>query len=202
MAESEPSRLKFIDGSACHLSLTRLYGWAKRGEPCVYAVPGNTGQRRSIVALFSLTGAMERHRVQQGSLKGKDFADFVGDRVVPRLTPGDVLVLDNARCGHRVKRVRELVEAAGARLLFLPAYSPDFSPDFSPIELAWRKAKAQLKEAGARTQTALLPAVDAAMRSVSVADARAPSTLTAATGCQPRQRKRYNPNAINYRRSM
>lgn len=168
IAQEEPQRLQFIDESACHLSLTRLYGWAKRSERCVYALPGNSGTRQSIVALFSLSGAMEQHRVQKGSLRGEDFASFVQECVVSHLSAGDVVVLDNARC-HQVKRVRELIEAAGARLLFLPAYSPDFSP----IELAWRKVKASLREAGARTQEELLPAIDAAMQKVTVEDAQA-----------------------------
>ena len=64
--------------------------------------------------------------------------------------------------------VRELIETAGARLLFLPAYSPDFSP----IELAWRKVKAALREVEACTQETLLPAIDSAMQSITMEDAR------------------------------
>jgi transposase len=121
-----------------------------------------------MVALFSLSGAIEQYRVQKGALTGADFACFVQELVVPNLSAGDVVVLDNARC-HRVKRVRELIESVGARVLFLPAYSPDFSP----IELAWRKVKASLREAEARTQEQLLPAIDAAMQGVTVEDAQA-----------------------------
>jgi transposase len=72
-----------------------------------------------------------------------------------------------SRC-HQVTRVRELIEAAGARLLFLPAYSPDFNP----IELAWRKVKARLREAGARTQDRLLSVIDEAVQSVTITDAQ------------------------------
>ena len=167
IAEREPQRLKFIDESAFHLSLTRLYGWAKRNARCLYALRGNSGTRHSIVAVFSLRGGIEQYRVQKGSLTGEDFASFVKGCVVPTLNAGDVVIVDNARC-HRVKRVRELIETAGARLLFLPTYSPDFSP----IELAWRKVKARLRETGARTQEQLLPAIDSAMQSVTVEDAQ------------------------------
>ena len=121
-----------------------------------------------MVALFSRSGAIEQYRVQKGSLTGAAFASFVEGCVVPHLTRGDVVIVDNARC-HGVKQVRELIESAGARLLFLPAYSPDFSP----IELAWRKVKASLRQAGARTQETLLPAIDSAMLSVTVEDAQA-----------------------------
>jgi hypothetical protein len=120
------------------------------------------------VALFSLNGAIEQYQVQQGSLTGTDFANFVEDRVVPSLSAGDVVIVDNARC-HQVKRARALIESAGARLLFLPAYSPDFSP----IELAWRKVKARLREEGARVHGRLLSAIDEAMQSVTVEDAQA-----------------------------
>jgi transposase len=154
------SHLKFIDESACHLSLTRPRGWAKRGAPCVGRVPGNSGSRRSIVALFSPRG-MQSHRIQTGSLKGGDFEAFIRDQVVPLLASGDVVVVDNARC-HQGKGVREAVEAAGARLVFLPAYSPDLAP----IELAWRQVKVSLRQAGPRTPEALSAAVAQAMPQV------------------------------------
>jgi transposase len=146
----------------------RLYGWAKRGERCVYRVPGNGGPRRSMVGLFSLAGGIAAHRTQTGSLTAADFAGFVEQAVVPHLVTGDVVILDNARC-HQGVRVRALIEAAGARVLFLPTYSPDFSP----IELAWRKVKARLRAEGARTEETLRPAIEAAMRSVTAEDARA-----------------------------
>lgn len=160
------ARLKFIDESACHLSLTRSYGWARRGQACVGSVPGNTGQRQSMVALFSLSG-MESHRVQPGSLKQADFVAFVKEQVAPRLSAGDVVVVDNARC-HQGQAAREAIEAAGARLLFLPAYSPDFSP----IELAWRQVKAFLRQAEARTAADLREAIARAMRRVTAQDGR------------------------------
>jgi transposase len=166
--EGMAQRVKFIDESACHLGLARAYGWARKNERCVFKLPGNTGPRRSVAALFSLSGALEEYRVQDGSLKGADFAEFIERQVAPRLSPGDVLVLDNAQC-HKNKRARGLVEGAGARLLFLPAYSPDLSP----IELAWRKVKARLRRDGARTREALLECIAEAVRSVTAQDARA-----------------------------
>lgn len=160
-------RLKFIDESACHLGLTRLYGWSGRGEPCACRVPGNTGERQSVVGLFSVCG-MEGHAVEAGSLSGATFCAFLEARVVPRLSPGDWLIVDNARC-HQVKRVRELVEGAGARLVYLPAYSPDFAP----IELAWRKVKAYLRSVGARTKEALRQAIAQAVTRVTAQEAEA-----------------------------
>jgi transposase len=159
------SHLKFIDESACHLSLTRSYGWAGRGAPCVGQVPGNSGSRRSMVALFSCLG-IQTHRVQSGSLKQIDFESFIKEQVVPHLSRGDVVVVDNARC-HQGKKAREAIEAAGARLVFLPAYSPDFAP----IELAWRQVKAFLRQTGARTAESLLSAITQAMTRVTAEQA-------------------------------
>lgn len=74
--------------------------------------------------------------------------------------------MDNAAC-HLGRKSRELIDAAGARLLFLPPYSPDFSP----IEFAWRNVRAALREAGGRTAEALLSAIEAAMQAVTAQDA-------------------------------
>jgi transposase len=158
--------LKFIDESGCHLGLTRAYGWAKRSEKCHYRVPGNTGERKSMVALFSLAG-MEVHRLQAGSLKGEHFASFIEEAVLPCLRAGDVVVVDNARC-HYAKRARELIEGVGAALVFLPAYSPDYAP----IELAWRTVKSVLRQVEARTPAALADAVTEAIASVTGEEAR------------------------------
>lgn len=119
-----------------------------------------------MVGLFTLRDGMAAHRTQKGSLKAGDFQAFIQDIVAPGLAAGDVVILDNAAC-HRGKRVRALIEAVGARLLFLPPYSPDFSP----IEFAWRKIKADLREVGARTADLLLTAIDAAMQAVTTRDA-------------------------------
>lgn len=145
--------------------MTRSYGWAKRGKPCVGRVPGNSGRRQSMVALFALAGMMS-HRTQAGSLRQADFAAFVEDQVIPFLCAGDVVVVDNARC-HHSKVVKEAIESVGARLVFLPAYSPDFAP----IELAWRQVKAFLRRVQARTLVDLQAAMEPAMQQVTHANA-------------------------------
>jgi hypothetical protein len=157
IAQTEPERLKFIDESACHLSLTQMYGWAKRGECCVYAVPGNSGPRQSIVALFSLTGAMERHQVQPGSLKGADFANFVEGCVVPTLSAGDVVIVDNARyhqvtlpSGHARTRVDR---SGGSAIAVLARLFAGLQSDRVSL------AQGQSQAAGGRSADARSPAV-------------------------------------------
>lgn len=147
--------------------MTRPCGWAKRGKPCSGCVPGNSGRRHSLAALFSVEGIL-CHRLQGGSLKQSDFLAFVEEQVVPQLRQGDVLVLDNARC-HHGKAVQDAVESAGARLLFLPAYSPDFAP----IELAWRQVKTFLRKEAPRTVADLQAAVEPAMQQVTPGNAQA-----------------------------
>jgi transposase len=120
-----------------------------------------------MVGLFTMASGMQAHRTQRGSLKGVDFETFVREAVVPCLVAGDVVILDNASC-HKSKATRQLVEEAGARLLFLPAYSPDVSP----IELAWRKVKARLREEHACTGEALETAIETAMQAITSEDAR------------------------------
>ncbi len=85
-------------------------------------------------------------------------AFYVEKVLVPELRPRDVVVLDNLPA-HKVKGARQAIEAAGAKLLFLPPYSPDFNP----IELAFAKLKALLKAAAARTLPALHEAIAAAL---------------------------------------
>ncbi len=87
--------------------------------------------------------------------------------LAPALRPGHVVVADNL-AAHHGRRARELVEAAGAELVFLPAYSPDLSP----IEEAFSKLKALLRAAGARNRGALVGAIGRALATVSATDAR------------------------------
>jgi transposase len=84
--------------------------------------------------------------VIDGAMNGEAFRAYVRHMLAPSLGPGDVVVMDNLPA-HEVAGVREMIEAAGARLLYLPPYSPDFNP----IEQAFAKLKALLRKAAART---------------------------------------------------
>ena len=95
------------------------------------------------------------------------FEAYVEQGLAPTLRPGDVVILDNVGA-HQSRRAREVIEARGAHLLFLPPYSPDLSP----IELAFSKIKTALRRTAARTQDALEEAIGAALATVTAADAR------------------------------
>ena len=95
-------------------------------------------------------------------MDGPSFRAYVGQFVVPILRRGDIVVMDNLP-SHKVAGIREAIEAAGAKLRYLPAYSPDFNP----IEQFFAKLKALLRKAAARTVEALITAIAEALNNVS-----------------------------------
>jgi transposase len=102
----------------------------------------------------------------EGAVDTATFLVFVRDLLIPTLRPGDIVLLDNLSC-HKTDAVRLAIEAVGARLLFLPPYSPDFSP----IEQAFSKLKTHWRRARAQSFSDLLAALRHALDSISVTDA-------------------------------
>ena len=139
-------RCKFVDESGINLALTRLYGRAPRGERAVGSVPQNYGANVTMIGALSRRG-LEAPMTVAGATAGEVFSAY-GQRVLgPILKRGDVVVMDNLRA-HKVSGIREAIEAQGARLVYLPPYSPDLSP----IERCWSKLKTALRARGARTR--------------------------------------------------
>jgi transposase len=97
--------------------------------------------------------------VLDGPMDGEAFRAYVEQALAPDLRAGDVVIMDNLPA-HKVHGVREAIEAAGARLLYLPPYSPDFNP----IEMAFAKLKALLRAAAARTVPDLFQAIAEALK--------------------------------------
>jgi transposase len=160
-------RLKFIDESGAHLGLTRLFGRAAPGERVVDASPGHSGPHYTLVAALGWR-ALEAPWVLKGAMDGTAFAAYVEHVLAPTLRRGDIVVLDNLSA-HKGECARQLIEARGARLEYLPPYSPDFNP----IELCWSKIKTALRAAKARTFDALVDAVADALCSVTRSDIHA-----------------------------
>jgi transposase len=125
--------------------MTRRYGRAPVGARLVGAVPHGHWKTTTFVAALR-AGGLSCPLVIDGAVNGDLFVAYVEQQLVPSLVPGDVVVMDNLS-SHKRARVRELIEAAGCRLMYLPPYSPDFNP----IELAFAKLKALLRKAGERT---------------------------------------------------
>lgn len=162
----DPARLVFIDETWTSTSMVRLRGRCPRGERLIgYAPQGHwkvitfvAGLReRAMVAPFVLEGAMN----------GPMFLAYVRQCVVPILKRGDVVIIDNLPA-HKVVGVREAIEGAGAKLLYLPSYSPDLNP----IEPAFSKFKAHLRRAAERTIPRLLRRIGCVVRSFSPQECR------------------------------
>lgn len=162
----EPADLVFVDETSTHTALTRLRARAPRGERAAGRVPRNRGPNVTLLAALTPAG-VGPSVVIEGAADGAVVEAYVEQFLAPSLRPGQVVVLDNLSA-HKGDRVRDLVEAAGGRLLFLPAYSPDFNP----IELAFAKLKAALRRAAPRTFDTLFAAIGAALAAVAPADAR------------------------------
>lgn len=146
----------FLDETATTTTMARRYGRAPCGERCRLLVPLGHRRTTTVTAALRTTG-LAAISMFEGATTGRRFLDYIVGTLVPTLRPGDTVVLDNL-CVHKVAGVREAVEAAGARLLFLPPYSPEFNP----IEQAFAKLKALLRSAAARTVTDLHQAIQAA----------------------------------------
>jgi transposase len=158
--------MKFIDESGINLTMTRAYGRGPRGERVVGAVPQNYGPNITMIAALALQG-VEAVMTIDGATDADVFRAYGEQVLCPTLTAGDIVVMDNLRA-HKVAGIRDRIEERGARLVFLPPYSPDLSP----IELCWSKLKTLLRAAQARTREALDAAVQQALTVVMPSDAR------------------------------
>jgi transposase len=141
----EPERLIFIDESGLSTKLARLRGWAPKGERCRGAIPHGHWKTITFVGGLTLTGFVAP-MLLDGPMNGECFLAWVEQMLAPTLQPGHVVVMDNLPA-HKVAGVSQPIEARGAKLLYLPPYSPDFNP----IENAFAKFKALVRMAAART---------------------------------------------------
>jgi transposase len=153
----DPSRLVFIDETATATNMARRYGRSPTGERLVDRVPHGHWKVTTVVAALRHDG-VNAVMTLDGALDGEWFVASVEQCLVPTLSPGDVVVLDNLS-SHKRAEAREAIEAAGAALVFLPPYSPDLDP----IEMAFSKLKATLRKAKERTAQGLRAAIFAAL---------------------------------------
>jgi len=160
----DPEKLVFVDEAGTHTAMTRTHARAPKGQRAYGSVPRNRGGNLTLLAALS-NRRIQAEWVIEGSVDGDVFVTWLEHILLPTLTPGHTVVMDNLRAHYR-KEVRSLIEARGCNLLYLPPYSPDFSP----IELAFSKIKGRLKSLAARTKQALTDAVAKACRTVGPAD--------------------------------
>ena len=139
--EKFPSdRLVFLDESGTNIGMIRRYGRARRKLRVHDYAPKGKPRKTTLISSVRLDGTLA-YKYFQGSLDGEKFLEYIKDVLVPTLHKGDIVVMDNLSC-HKVKGVKEAIEAAGASVRYLPPYSPDLNP----IEMMWSKIKALLRK--------------------------------------------------------
>ena len=132
--------------------MTRLGGWCQAGQRLLAKVPHGHWKTLTLIAALRHDGVIAPC-VFDGPINGESFLAYVRQILIPTLRPGDIVVLDNLG-SHKGSQVREALRAAGARLLFLPAYSPDLNPIepvFAKIKTLFRKQDARTIEAAGRS---------------------------------------------------
>ncbi len=159
-------RLVFVDESGFHTSMTRLRARAPKGKRAYGKVPRNRGKNTTLIAAITLQGAMGESMSVEGATDSEAFEAYVEHFLAPSLCEGQVVILDGLG-GHRTEKVRELIEATGADLVFLPSYSPDLNP----IEEAFSKIKALVRKEGARVREVLVEAIGRALAAITTEDA-------------------------------
>lgn len=146
--------------------MTRLRGRALGGARLRARIPHGHYQTSTLISGIRLQGPCAPW-LFEGPLNGEMFLAWVRQGLAPVLHPGEVVILDNLAT-HKIRGVREALEAVGARLLYLPPYSPDFNP----IEPMWSKIKQSLRSQAPRTEEQLLRAAKKAFQSISAADCK------------------------------
>lgn len=160
-------RLIFLDESGVSTQLTRLYARCAGGARIHETTPDGRWKILTIVGAISTRGMIATMTIEAATDR-EIFLAYLDEVLCPKLRPGDVVVMDNLS-SHKVKGVRERIEAAGAQLLYLPPYSPDLNP----IEKAWAKLKQLLRAAKARTKEALDQAIAQMLPLLTAEDAKA-----------------------------
>jgi len=159
-------RLVFLDESCAKTNMVRLRGRTRGGGRLHDHAPGGQWQTTTMLGSLRLDGQTSC-LVIEGAANSLVFREYIRQVLGPTLQPGDLVICDNLGA-HRDQSARQLIEARGAQLLFLPAYSPDLNP----IEMMWAKVKQHLRSTRARTQRSLLAAIQKALASVSLTDAQ------------------------------
>jgi transposase len=143
--EIHPDRVVFTDETWAKTNMTRTYGRSTRGTRVVEGIPFGRWETTTFVGALRSTGFVAPITVD-GPINGRVFLAWVQQHLVPTLSDGDIVIMDNLS-SHKVAGVREAIESAGAELRYLPPYSPDLNP----IELAFSKLKRLLRDGGKRT---------------------------------------------------
>lgn len=159
VAQTPAADLIFLDESGTTTEMTRRYGRGPIGERVADSAPGNW-RTLTLLGAINIDGWVVSMTVEAPT-DGNVFLAYLEHALCPQLKPGKVVVMDNLSA-HKVDGVRQLIEATGARVLYLPPYSPDFNP----IEQCWAQVKQQLRTLKARSIATLETAISISLKSL------------------------------------
>ena len=160
----DPEKLHFLDETAFRTNMTRDRGWCERHQRLVEQVPCNTWETVSLVLTVNLYGATAA-MVCKGTLNNEGFQTYCSKYLAPILEPEDTVVMDNLR-QHKTPSALASLTASGAKVAFLPPYSPDLNP----IENLFAKIKQVVRSIKPRNFTKLLDAIAEAIKTISHSD--------------------------------
>ena len=161
-----PNDLLYLDESGFQTNMTRTHARCPQGQRAIDVVPRNRGKNLTLLCALTLAGPTAPLLVE-GGVNGDVFVTYIRQVLVPVLRPGQIVVLDNLGA-HLRPQVRELIEATGALLVYLPPYSPVLNP----IEFMFSKLKAALRALATRTREGVLNALRQALDTVTPSDAQ------------------------------
>ena len=145
--------------------MTRRYGRAPAGQRLVEKTPHGHWRTTTLIAALGVEGVC-CSTVVDGAVNGDVFEAFIEQVLAPQLRCGDIVIMDNLS-SHKRARTRQLIEATGAELMFLPPYSPDLNP----IEMVFAKVKHLLRSLACRTRDVLWRAMQSVLDQVTASDA-------------------------------
>ena len=162
--EIDPRRFRFIDESGAKTNMVRTRGRCPKGRRLLSSAPAGHWNTTTMIAAIGLDGVQAPFALD-GGIDGDAFLIYVEKVLLPTLHGGEIVVLDNLS-SHKLPRVAQLIESAGAEVWYLPPYSPDFNP----IENMWSKVKQILRSIAARTFDGLVHAIRSALTRVAISD--------------------------------
>jgi len=166
LAHEPVQLLLFVDESGANTKMTRLRGRTLGGQRLVDRIPHGNYQTSTLIAGIRLEGPCAPW-LFDGPMNGEMFLAWVQQGLAPTLRAGELVIMDNLTT-HKIRGVQEAIHSRGARLLYLPPYSPDFNP----IEPMWSKIKQFLRSRAPRSENELLEAAKGAFQAISTADCK------------------------------
>lgn len=162
--EIDPADMIFIDESGANLGMVNDYARAEGGERAVAPKPFDTGTKFSIIGAIALTGMVAMMYIES-AVNSTIFKGYVERFLCPKLKPGKYVIFDNVGF-HKSEEIADLIKSTGAKVVFLPPYSPDLSP----IEKMWSKMKDILKRNKPRTKAEFHSVLSGALSSMNDED--------------------------------